>query len=223
MSPHNRTPAYKQIVQTAFRLFIERGYDSTTYECIARESGSKKTNVQYYFPKKWQLFVLFIEKLLDEIVIIVDRLPRRGRRDDASTLYLIGQIYYAFLLADDNNCRLFFEAFFYREVTNELLTSNANWALRSFSLGGNVPEAGDVLMPAIIVASNGVYDLMYYALKNELPLDPLTLLAFDFKTFFALLPEGFLIPLVDYDGLKIDQATLEPLIEKLRDTLTGNA
>lgn len=45
----------QQILDTALRLFRERGYEATTMRLIAREAGVATGNAYYYFPSKGHL------------------------------------------------------------------------------------------------------------------------------------------------------------------------
>src|SRR5580698_325677 len=71
----------QQILETAQRLFAERGYDATSLQMIADEMGLTKAAVYYHFPAKvdirhallWPKFEQ-LKTLLDEAAAI------RGRR-----------------------------------------------------------------------------------------------------------------------------------------------
>jgi AcrR family transcriptional regulator len=54
-----------QIVQSALRLFAERGYDRTTMRAIAAEAGVSVGNAYYYFASKEQLVQGFYDQLAD--------------------------------------------------------------------------------------------------------------------------------------------------------------
>jgi AcrR family transcriptional regulator len=74
-----------RIVETALRLFKERGYDRTTMRAIAAEAGVSVGNAYYYFDSKEHLiqgFYHLVESLHAEAVVAV--LPER--RDFESRL-----------------------------------------------------------------------------------------------------------------------------------------
>jgi AcrR family transcriptional regulator len=54
------------IVQTALRLFRERGYEATTMRAIAKEAGVSVGNAYYYFGSKEQLIQAYYDELQDE-------------------------------------------------------------------------------------------------------------------------------------------------------------
>lgn len=53
------------IVQTALRLFRERGYEATTMRAIAKEAGVSTGNAYYYFGSKEELIQAYYDELQD--------------------------------------------------------------------------------------------------------------------------------------------------------------
>jgi AcrR family transcriptional regulator len=71
----------QQILDTAQRLFADRGYDATSLQMIADEMGLTKAAVYYHFPAKSEILheamrpgIEWVSLLLDEAALI------RGRR-----------------------------------------------------------------------------------------------------------------------------------------------
>jgi AcrR family transcriptional regulator len=56
------------IVETALRLFRERGYEATTMRAIAREAGVSVGNAYYYFGSKEELIQAYYDELQEEHV-----------------------------------------------------------------------------------------------------------------------------------------------------------
>ncbi|WP_026313477.1 TetR/AcrR family transcriptional regulator [Actinomadura flavalba] len=56
------------IVQTALRLFRERGYEATTMRAIAKEAGVSVGNAYYYFASKEELIQAYYDELQVEHV-----------------------------------------------------------------------------------------------------------------------------------------------------------
>ncbi|MBA9001936.1 MULTISPECIES: TetR/AcrR family transcriptional regulator [Thermomonospora] len=54
------------IVQTALRLFRERGYEATTMRAIAKEAGVSVGNAYYYFGSKEELIQAYYDELQEE-------------------------------------------------------------------------------------------------------------------------------------------------------------
>jgi AcrR family transcriptional regulator len=69
----------RAIVETALRLFRERGYDKTTMRAIATEAGVSVGNAYYYFASKEHLVQAFYDQLHEEHVqrvrVLLDREP----------------------------------------------------------------------------------------------------------------------------------------------------
>ncbi|MFJ7781229.1 TetR family transcriptional regulator [Streptomyces fungicidicus] len=68
--PDGRTAKSEQtrtlILETALRLFQERGFDKTTMRAIAREAGVSTGNTYYYFASKEHLVQGFYDRIADE-------------------------------------------------------------------------------------------------------------------------------------------------------------
>ncbi|MBG6092379.1 TetR/AcrR family transcriptional regulator [Actinomadura viridis] len=56
------------IVETALRLFRERGYEATTMRVIAKEAGVSVGNAYYYFGSKEELLQAYYDQLQEEHV-----------------------------------------------------------------------------------------------------------------------------------------------------------
>lgn len=54
------------IVETALRLFRERGYEATTMRAIAKEAGVSVGNAYYYFGSKEELIQAYYDELQEE-------------------------------------------------------------------------------------------------------------------------------------------------------------
>ncbi|WP_103941629.1 TetR/AcrR family transcriptional regulator [Thermomonospora echinospora] len=54
------------IVETALRLFRERGYEATTMRAIAKEAGVSVGNAYYYFGSKEELIQAYYDELQDD-------------------------------------------------------------------------------------------------------------------------------------------------------------
>jgi len=78
------------LLETAFRLFLERGWEGTSVDEIARQSGVAKGFIYARYPDKAALFVGAIRRLMEEAMgrlQVADPLP-----DDVEEgLYLFGR------------------------------------------------------------------------------------------------------------------------------------
>jgi AcrR family transcriptional regulator len=71
----------QQILQTAQRLFAERGYDATSLQMIADEMGLTKAAVYYHFPAKVDIRHEIIQSGVERLMTLLDEAAAiRGRR-----------------------------------------------------------------------------------------------------------------------------------------------
>ncbi|MGP3983882.1 TetR family transcriptional regulator [Streptomyces sp. KR80] len=73
------------ILETAMRLFEERGYDRTTMRAIAKEAGVSVGNAYYYFASKEHLIQGFYDRMAQEHTLAA-RAALAGRTDFAERL-----------------------------------------------------------------------------------------------------------------------------------------
>ncbi|ULR52974.1 TetR family transcriptional regulator [Streptomyces deccanensis] len=71
------------ILQTALRLFQERGYDKTTMRAIAKEAGVSVGNAYYYFAGKEHLIQGFYDRIGAEHLVAVRPVLEREKDLDA--------------------------------------------------------------------------------------------------------------------------------------------
>lgn len=77
------------ILETALRLFEERGYDKTTMRAIAREAGVSVGNAYYYFAGKEHLVQGFYDRLAAEHEAAVQHVLDSRERDLAVRLHAV--------------------------------------------------------------------------------------------------------------------------------------
>jgi AcrR family transcriptional regulator len=64
----------EQILQTANKLFIERGYSGLSMREISEALGVSKAALYYYYKDKEQLFQAILKAYLDEMEVAVDQI-----------------------------------------------------------------------------------------------------------------------------------------------------
>ena len=157
------------IEQEARRLFLEKGYDATSYSDIAAACNLNKTNVQRHFPKK-ELFVShFFEDLLDSSVEYCKE-QHLTLDEYYQSLYLIGQLHFGFLIATPELQRLTFDILSHRALTETLIDLDIDWASRymtDFSLEEKTDYADNVA-----TVMGGIYELVYRILRDGRNIDP---------------------------------------------------
>lgn len=64
----NKEETYGLIVETAYKMFAENGFDKTSLAMIAKEVGISKPAIYYYFDSKEKLIDFVFEEICKEIV-----------------------------------------------------------------------------------------------------------------------------------------------------------
>lgn len=63
--------ARKKIMEVSMTLFSDRGFDATRVDDIAKSAGVNKALIYYYFKSKDDILSCLIQRLLDEVSVIV--------------------------------------------------------------------------------------------------------------------------------------------------------
>ncbi|MED3550287.1 TetR/AcrR family transcriptional regulator [Cytobacillus praedii] len=64
----NKEATYGLIVETAYKMFAENGFDKTSLAMIAKEVGISKPAIYYYFDSKEKLIDFLFEEICKEIM-----------------------------------------------------------------------------------------------------------------------------------------------------------
>lgn len=156
----------QQIEQQARILFRQKGYKKTSYTDIAEACGLEKTNIQIHFPRK----ELFIYHFMEDILNASDEyFASANLKTDKflGNFYLVGQVFYAFLLSEPGLQTLTRDILSDRKLTEGLIQTELNWAdayIRNYSSKSYTDDIAFVM--------GGVYELLYRHLTaGEVP-DP---------------------------------------------------
>ncbi|WEV58206.1 TetR/AcrR family transcriptional regulator [Ligilactobacillus acidipiscis] len=152
----------KRIHQVAMHLFCQRGYRQTSYQKIADIAGIKRTNVQHYFPKKQEFVFIFLNNLLNlsQQYTVKDL----EYSDNIKTFYVLGRIYFNFLLNTKGLEKFTYDIFASREVTDQIIYFNEQWAIDYLKLSTNNEK---VISNVVIFAMGGAYEIVYRYLKEK--------------------------------------------------------
>jgi len=133
-----------QIEAVAHRLFLRDGYHATSYQHIAEAIGRERTIVQHHFPKKHDLVIGLIARLLAELEALIET---RGlsTRDPARYRYVLAQFYLAFF-AQEQIRPFALDVFSSRQLTDHLLAQDVAWNADS-SLRAPRPSSGGASAP----------------------------------------------------------------------------
>lgn len=149
------------IRKTAFLLFRKLGYKATSYSMIAEESGQGRPLVQYYYPKKEEIAIEFIEEALKTIIQTVQFDSALSDTPELQTLHT-GQLYYSFLLWDEDMRRFTKEVLENRAISSHLVEVNADRSLPHLVTEQDVEPVRAIS----IKATGGVYELLYLQLQK---------------------------------------------------------
>ncbi|WNI19458.1 TetR/AcrR family transcriptional regulator [Actinacidiphila sp. ITFR-21] len=102
----------QQILETAQRLFVDRGYDATSLQMIADEMGLTKAAVYYHFRAKADILhaamlpgIRRVEGLLDEAAAMRGRRARMEHVVTGLVDFLVANRHYAVMAANDPAAR----------------------------------------------------------------------------------------------------------------------
>ena len=108
------------IIKSSWRLFLEKGYNGTTYSDIAACCEVPKISVQNNFPHKSLLAAANLERLrFYAAKVECDEFPSVD--DSFTKLYLLGQIYIAALLSSEESRRFLKDILESRLLTEETI------------------------------------------------------------------------------------------------------
>ncbi|GAB18715.1 putative TetR family transcriptional regulator [Gordonia effusa NBRC 100432] len=78
------------ILETARRLFAERGFDATSLQVIADDMGVRKANVYYYFKTKGAILTALLKSVTEPMAALLDSLADIDDPDERKSLLVKG-------------------------------------------------------------------------------------------------------------------------------------
>ncbi len=165
--------AHDEIVRTAYRLFIDVGYEKATYALIAERSGFERTLVQYHLPRKADLAAHFLTDVLRISERVLADLRLADSDEPMGYRYVLAQVYYAVLSAPA--LRGFaVEALDRRSIVSQVLDRDIEWNLQ---LVRPDQERRQALIDDSIMAVGGAYELLAHRLRAGRDAEPADLAA----------------------------------------------
>ncbi|MDO4399416.1 MAG: TetR/AcrR family transcriptional regulator [Coriobacteriia bacterium] len=155
----------REILDAARASFRVRGYDATTYATVAEACGISRNLVQYHFPKKQQLAIGLMERLLEESRQALG-IEEEELRGNLGAIYTIGVCYFEFLLQENAYRTFLADVTRNRDLTEEVLSFNGGWALEKMGREDSLNEANPQVTRAVIVQMGGFYELLYHCLQR---------------------------------------------------------
>lgn len=82
----------QKIIHAAYREFAEKGYDAASLSHIAREAGTTKQLLHYYFSSKDQLYRMAIAEISESLLCLFDAAVYKDLEADEAIRLLINKI-----------------------------------------------------------------------------------------------------------------------------------
>ena len=150
----------QRIYDHALKLFAKQGYTKTKYSDIAEASGSSKSMVQHYFPKK----ELLVREFLNEHLESIAKEAEAYAGDDIMKLFcMMGLLHFHTLLNDETMSLFYGDLLASRELTDIIVEAERDWA------GARLEGASEgpiFVKDALTVSLGGAYELMFQAVKS---------------------------------------------------------
>lgn len=157
-----------QIAQVAARQFRKAGYNATSYTSIAAECGISRNLAQYHWPKKELLAAAFMDDVLNESISDLG-FSKDSITDDFEGITAVGVRFFEKLLKSEGSKQFLQDILASRELTEGMLLFNLDWALGRVSIPGGFDLS--LIRRTVIVHMGGFYDLLYWCLRHDEPLD----------------------------------------------------
>ena len=94
----------KEILEKAFKLFIEEGYEDVTYQKIADKCGITRTTLYTYFRNKLDIFLWSIKQIISEVE---QKLIAIMKQDDITSLECLRQVLFCVIDEMEQNKAFF--------------------------------------------------------------------------------------------------------------------
>lgn len=155
------------IARAAAEQFEARGYNATSYASIAQACGISRNLVQYHWPKKEQLAVGYMEDLLSRCSDELGFYPQ-DVIDNYERITAVGTRFFETLLAREGTRQFLRDIIVDRDLTEAVLAFNLEWAMAHVTPTGYDRER---TRRTVISRMGGFYDLLYWCLKHNEPMD----------------------------------------------------
>lgn len=76
-----RDEGFNEIIQTAERLFLEKGFEKTTVQDIAERMGVAKGTIYHYFKSKDELVDHLLQRYSDRLIHVMEMTARNSQLD----------------------------------------------------------------------------------------------------------------------------------------------
>ncbi|MBR2790639.1 MAG: TetR/AcrR family transcriptional regulator [Eggerthellaceae bacterium] len=177
-----------RIREEAWRQFRAQGYTATSYTSIAEACHVNRALVQYHCPKKEQLAIQLLERLLAASCEALG-FSETDLRGNYQRIFQVGCCYFGFLMQRGYR-RFLTDIIASRETTETVLAFNGAWALAHSGVPMPEGPALTAVMHAVITHMGGFYELLYHCLKTGEAMDVPARLAVVVDAFARVVGEG---------------------------------
>lgn len=200
MPKRRKEAVERSVLVAAWDLFMEKGYQSTSYTDLAERSGVSRSLVQYYFPKK----DLLARRCAKAIVIAsqnVASAEMKQPRSQVGSAYVTSQVLLATLLMTAGSRQFLFDLLRDRDLEQQLIIQDYQLSHRAFAVADDEQAR---IPDKVIMVAGGLGELVYsYLTRGEVPeissiLKPMVLI------------HASIFGLVDEATPQTEQAALEP-------------
>ena len=166
MSKRRNVTVERSILAAAWDLFMEKGFQDTSYTDLADRSGVSRSLVQYYYPKK-DLLVIACGKAIVIASHLVAHSDLHQEINQVSSAYATGQVLLAALFIHEGTRKFLLDALRDRDITQRLIIQNYQLAHRTFSVDENVQP---LIPDNVMMMAGGLGELAYsYLMRGETP------------------------------------------------------
>lgn len=168
--PRTKNPELRESLEGVLRRsLVARGLNATSYQLVAEEAGISRALVQYYYPRKMDFAINFLEKatLSAAEILGIDAYAENARLSYLDA-YRIGCLYYGFLLDEEGGQLLLFDILKDRELADELMYLHYAWGLVNID---PTRPAHESRSQDVIQTWGGFYELMYFSIKQDFRFD----------------------------------------------------
>lgn len=169
------------IRRNAFSLLMQQGYAKTSYTAIAELSGCKRALVQYYYPKKSQFLLDFVQKLIECSYEFIAR-KHAESGDCFVDFFTTGQIHFHVLLRNESLKALTQDIVSHREISRAIVGLMAKW--QHGRPGTSDIDEGRILN-GITFAMGGAYEYLYRCLADDEGVDIAWLLSRTVRSYIV--------------------------------------
>lgn len=205
------------IAGAAHRLFLDQGFERTSYQDIAVATGLERTLVQYYFPKKEGLVI----SLMDRALRAAERAaaPHSPPEGVFVQLYLVAQVYFGLLL-DPRTRALALDVVSSRRMTDEIILFDEGWLRERLD---DEVDNWSQFTDDMTMAVGGAYELCYQALANDRELDSRDLSLRLLVAFMASAGIGSADAGATLSASRLDDGELREAVTRVVDSCYGPA